>query len=78
MHSEPHPDVQHMHRPLSKYTKMNVTARSELFANQGRDQGTRTLALRASQCFVHRELTERGIIVIVMFLFIVTIFKQRK
>ena len=38
-----------------------------LFANQGRGQGPRrTLALRASQRFVHGGLTERVIIVVVV------------
>ena len=43
------------------------SARSEfLFTNWGRGHGPRTLALRVSQRFVYRELTERVIIVIVI------------
>ena len=38
---------------------------SFLFPKQGRGEGPRTLAVRASQRFVYRELTERVIIVIV-------------
>ena len=46
-------------------TWTNCFARCELFAKQGRCQDPCTLALRASQSFVYRELTERVIIVIV-------------
>ena len=46
--------------------KLIISARSELlFASQGRGRGPRTLALRARQRFVYRELTERVIMVIV-------------